>query len=474
LWFKHGLEFIIAFYGAILAGAIAVPLPKPRGGDWRLFESIVASSAPRAVLTAASQSNCIPSAIVQAYHLDILELECVDQNDGASYRDPGIGPKSTAFIQFTSGSTSSPKGVVISHANVLHNLEVVRDKLALTTNDIGVSWLPFHHDMGLINHVLQPLYSHIHNYHLSPLSFVARPSCWLEAMARYRGTISGGPNFAYELCCGKIPSGETFDLSRWRVAYCGSELVSPATVESFVTRFASSGFCTTAFYPCYGLAESTLFVCGTDRLHCERLDPSGRRYVRIGEFDSNSMALVDDQTLEIVDSEKRVGEVWLKSPSIGSGYYKDPRQTASAFFNRCSRGSEYFRTGDLGFTCEGGLYLVGRRNNRIKIRGQSIYGEDIEAQIARVGNAIGIARSAAFSIHGEDSELLVVLLEDEGQLGRDAARAATLEVDSLVCELFNVRPHAIKVVSKNVLPLTTSGKIRRSLCRERFLDGLYS
>jgi acyl-CoA synthetase (AMP-forming)/AMP-acid ligase II len=273
------------------------------------------------------------------------------------------------------------------------------------------------------------------------------------------------------LCLTKIPDAARFNLSSWRIAYCGSERVSGDTMTAFQESFSCAGFSSRAFFPCYGLAEATLFVCGT---HCCRSIslPSGTEsYVRVGELQKDSSIVVVEPISEHrIQADRVVGEIWMKSPSVAPGYYQDEDQTGSTFERTCAAGNGYLRTGDLGFTHDGGLYFVSRLKNLMKVRGRSFFAEDIETHVARVGAPIGIKRCVAFSIERNSGEAMIILMEGDENINSNAAIAT---VRSSMCDTFDLDPYAIKIAPKNSLPLTTSGKLQRSICRNQFIEGLY-
>jgi len=475
LWYPHGASFIESFYGSVLAGAIAVPFAKPRGSDYQALARAIVASGARTLLTVDALAKHLPTEFYKANNLTIVLTDAIDSANASSWRRPEITPESIAFIQFTSGSTSHPKGVVVTHSNVMHNSESIRRNLGLSRGDISVGWLPFYHDMGLIGHLIQPLYTGIHNYVISPLAFVSSPARWLDAMTRYKGTISGGPNFAYDLCCSKVLLTDDVDLSAWRVAYCGSETISVKTVTAFTEKFSKVGFRKAAFHACYGLAESTLFVCGTSEWRPQSLPGSSRTYCRIGDRESaHGVVLVDPLTGSAVEGDMIVGEIWTRSKSVALGYFAEPRMTLEVFCNLFEGRKGYLRTGDLGFYCEGGLYFVGRQKNLLKIRGKSLYAEDIELHVCELARQLGIGRCAALSVTIEVEEATVLLLEHDGKSPMSKTRDSVSQVRSFVCSEFGFVPTTIRVVGKDVLPLTTSGKLRRNECIERFTSGEYN
>lgn len=480
LLYPHGPDFIVAFLGAILAGAWPMPLTRPRGQDWSTLFHTLAVSGATTILALSTARKLIPESLL---HASGAQLLCTDASelsgDVRSWQRPDVQPDDIAFIQYTSGSTSHPRGVVVTHANVLHNSERIRQSFGCSAEEICVTWLPFHHDMGLIGHVIQPLYAGMPNYFLAPVDFLSSPLRWPAAISRYRGTISGAPNFAYALCADRATHArekkettklESLDLSTWRLAYCGSERIVPAVLQRFAHRFRDASFDEDAFFPCYGMAESTLYVCGSYGVSCS----GDERYPGVGN-------VVEDNSIVIVDSEKCIpvpdgttGEVWLKSASVSPGYFNEPDVTRDTFHQRLHDSPGYMRTGDLGYVSNGTLHIVGRLKNVIKRRGRSFHAEDIEARVESELSVRGVRRCAAFSIDGEEEEKLVLLLEHDGITSTSLMEAVSKDVMTLVCDAFGIVPDVVRTVPKRSLPLTTSGKLQRGVCRDRFLRSMQS
>ena len=479
LLYPHGPEFIFALYGAILAGAVPVPLCKPRGVDWSGLNNIIRASRSSVLLTTSNRSRTMPEDWVEEMSLQVL---CSDQlNDLSSrWRRPALAPPDLAFIQFTSGSTMTPRGVAISHGNILGNLALIAREFRCMEGESAVSWLPFHHDMGLVGHVLQPLFSGIHNYFLAPVEFVARPVRWLSAISRYRASISGGPTFAYHLCSNRISPEEraNLDLRCWRQAYCGSERISADVLRRFGETFAENGFSSDALYPCYGMAESTLFACGRRGVVECRSPDSGLSYVSVGRTDSADIVIAEPETgVRVADGA--MGEIWVRSTSVASSYFDNPKETERVFDAHSEKGEGgYLRTGDLGFSRDGELYFTGRLKNLIKRRGCSFHAEDIEDHVLRLMSAIGgIVRCAAFDAPdraGEGEEQLVILLEHDGVSNEERVRAHARSARAWVLKSLGILPGRVLLARKETLPLTTSGKLRREMCRRLYLEGYYS
>src|SRR5690554_1457660 len=375
-----GQDFPVAFWAAILAGACPVPLARPRGRDWSVIERIRKRSGAETILGSASLLRLLPASLLASLrilsHDDWLRFATAhperlsgSTSQCAASRRLQAGAYDTALLQFTSGSTGRPKGVMLTHANVLANLRRISDHFACQDHDIGLCWLPLHHDMGLIGHVLQPVFAGIHNYFMAPVHFLGRPLRWLEAISEVGATISGAPCFAYALCADALaaePAVE-LDLRRWRVAYCGAEKISATVLREFHQRCAPAGLKSSALYPCYGLAESTLFVTGRHSIKLALAPPVKRRrnipeapeLVSVGAVDK-SLRVVDPVSGRECD-ESEAGEIWLSSPSVAAGYYND-RHTSADCFEQHLPGvaGRFLRTGDIGMVVDGELYLIGR------------------------------------------------------------------------------------------------------------------
>lgn len=470
LYYPHGPAFVIAFWGVVLAGAIPVPLTRghrsgrsPASG---LPLEMLTRSGAVVVLTVVGRA----AAVASESGLPAIATDSMDVRDGC-WTQPDPEPRQPAFIQYTSGSTSSPRGVTITHGNILHNSSVIRGAFGIRADDVGVSWLPFHHDMGLIGHVIQPLYSGIRNVFLAPSTFAARPLRWLEAIALHGGTISGGPDAAFARCCARIgDSGIAgLDLSRWRLAYCGSEPVRPTILQRFAERFRQAGFDGHALYPCYGLAECTLFVSGR---HGLRTAASGARQVpSMGSSAMDTRLSVVDPQTGVPLPEGAAGEVCIRSPSVAAGYHADATATARRF-GRPEK-DRVFRTGDLGFLHNGELYITGRSDNRFQYHGRNLSAEDLEAVVMQSSRRHGITRCAAFVIRPEPpdgDQRIVIVLEHDGITHRGEAEAFRAEVPGIVCEATGVLPDDVVLWPRGGIPVTTSGKVRRNHCRNRYLS----
>ncbi|HSK81412.1 MAG TPA: fatty acyl-AMP ligase, partial [Thermoanaerobaculia bacterium] len=390
LLFPPGADFVASFFGCLYAGAVAVPAlpPRPRGADPRL-QAICRDARPRVALTTAEKLPALERAAAEIPELKAALRMAPATEGAADWRRADLGPEALAFLQYTSGSTSSPKGVMVSHGNLVHNEELIRRTFEQSSGSVVLGWLPLYHDMGLIGTVLQPLYTGAVSYLMTPGAFLQRPARWLEAISRYRATTSGGPNFAYELCVRKVGEAEreSLDLSSWQVAFNGAEPVRAGTLRRFAEAFAPCGFRATAFRPCYGLAEATLLVSGgrpegeprvraLDAEALERHDVVEGDAARSRELVGCGAAM---QEVLAVDPESGdpcppggVGEIWVAGPSVARGYWERPEETATTFGARLADGTgPFLRTGDLGFVSGGELFLTGRLKDLIILRGRN-------------------------------------------------------------------------------------------------------
>jgi amino acid adenylation domain-containing protein/non-ribosomal peptide synthase protein (TIGR01720 family) len=502
LLFPPGPDFAASFSGCLYAGAIAVPAPPPRrrGGDPRL-RAICHDARPRVVLASANQLPAIERAAAEIPDLSAA-LRMAPTTAGApGWRRPELGEEALAFLQYTSGSTSSPKGVMVSHGNLLDNEERIRRAFAQSPESVVLGWLPLYHDMGLIGTMLQPLYSGAVSYLMPAGAFLQRPARWLEAISRYRATTSGGPNFAYDLCVRKVREEEKegLDLSSWQVAFNGAEPVRAGTLRRFADTFAPCGFRSAAFRPCYGLAEATLLVSGgrdggEPRVGAFAAEALARHEVASAgpEEAARSRELVSCgaamQTVLAVDPESgnpclpgRVGEIWVASPSVAQGYWERPQETAATFGASLADGAgPFLRTGDLGFVSEGEVFLTGRLKDLIILRGRNHYPQDLERTAEESHADLRPGGGAAFALEagGEEGEERLVIVHEVARhaaAGLDAGRSEAIAaaVRAAVAEEHEVSVSEVVLIRPETLPRTSSGKVRRSACRELYLeDGL--
>nr|VFK20028.1 MAG: amino acid adenylation domain-containing protein [Candidatus Kentron sp. LFY] len=494
LLYPAGLEFIAAFFGCLYAGVVAVPTYPPRRNrpDPR-FQAIAADAQASAVLTTTeilSEQDSRLTETPELRNLHWLATDDLAMETASSWQMPDINGDTLAFLQYTSGSTGSPKGVMVSHGNVLYNAEMFRQTFGHTENTIGVGWLPLFHDMGLIGYVFQPLYAGFSVVLMSPLAFLQRPFRWLQAISRYRATSCAGPNFAYDLCVEKTTPEQRaeLDLSCWETAGNGAEPIRAETLERFAKTFAPCGFHREAFYPCYGMAETTLIVSGglKDKppivyeasLEQDRIVGASRltrKFVGCGRtaWLDQEVIITDPETF-IQYPDRQVGEIWVSGKHVAPGYWNRPEETQQTFETYLADTNEgpFLRTGDLGFMKDGELFVTGRLKDLIIIHGQNHYPQDIELTVEKSHPALVAGGGAAFSIDREGEERLVIFQE----IQRTYLRKLDTEqvfgaIRQAILDQHEVAVHAIALLKPGRLPRTSSGKVQRHACRERFLAG---
>jgi acyl transferase domain-containing protein/acyl-CoA synthetase (AMP-forming)/AMP-acid ligase II/acyl carrier protein len=499
-----GLDFIASFFGCLYAGAIAIPVHPPmREHLLPRVESIIADVQPGYALTTSEIEPKIKPAIDglpggQALRWTLTDGDAAGSE--ANWVPPQIDGESIAMLQYTSGSTSAPKGVVLTHGNLVHNLVTIAEAWGANPDMpyvTGVFWLPPYHDMGLIGGLLGTMYVGGHSILMPPTAFIKRPMRWLEAISRHRAMITAAPNFAFDLCVELSTPQEraALDLSNWSVALCGAEPVRTATLDGFAELFAPAGFRPEAFYPVYGLAEGTLLVSGGSDLpvpmlqHVDRVALGDNRVIDVAADNPNVATMVGcgkirgGQRVIIVDPETRlecagdqVGEIWVSGGSVAHGYWGAPELSAETFSATLADTGEgpFLRTGDLGFLHSGELFVTGRRKDLIIIRGTNHYPNDIELTVQDTNPALLRGRGAVFSIAPEPgaAEQLVVVQEvDPSRVSGEQADEAMQVIRAAVTQNHSVRTHAVVLVQPLQLPTTSSGKIQRSACKQQYLDG---
>jgi acyl transferase domain-containing protein/acyl-CoA synthetase (AMP-forming)/AMP-acid ligase II/acyl carrier protein len=497
-----GLDFIAGLFGCLYAGAVAVPVHPPvRDHLAPRVESIIADAQPAFALSNAEMRARIKTTVDGLVNGRPLRWSVTDEarDNDREWVSPDIDAGTVAMVQYTSGSTASPKGVVLTHGNLVHNLEAIRQtwKSGFDMAPNAVFWLPPYHDMGLIGGIFEAIYVGATCFLMPPNAFIKRPMRWLEAMSRHKAVITAAPNFAYDLCVELSTPEEraALDLSNWSTAMCGAEPVSSATLQGFADAFAPSGFRPEAFYPVYGMAEATLLVSGGSDSpvpvvrHIDRVALSERRIVEVAPECPSAATLVGcgrpqgGQEVIIVDPETRrpcgadeVGEIWVAGPSVAQGYWGRPERTEeafSAYLAETGRGP-FLRTGDLGFFRSGELFITGRRKDLIIIRGGNHYPEDIELTVQACHPALLRGRGAVFSVAPEPdvAEQLVVVQEvNHDQIAEAELTGIVDAIRTAITEHHEIQAHAVVLVEPLRIPTTSSGKIQRSRCRQQFLDG---
>lgn len=484
-----GINYAVAFYACLYSGVIAVPAYPPEGGPERYagrLHGILRDAAPRFILVETALRDVIEATLPAPDDVRIVAVDAIPLELAAGWRETRPAADAIAFLQYTSGSTSQPKGVCVSHGNLVANERAIEAAAGGTPDDVFVSWLPLYHDMGLIGGLLNPLFTGFTGVLMSPRNFLERPRRWLEAIDRHGGTMSGGPDFAYSLCADRI-SDETIgrlDLSRWRFAFSGSEFVRRATLQKFGDRFARAGLNRRALTACYGLAEATLLVAadditentisytldtaelaagritiaseGTDLVACGRTD--AYHAIRIMRVDGSAAAEADE-----------VGEIWVSGPSVAPGYWNNLEATRQAFVER--DGARWLRTGDVGFIRDSALVVAGRLKDLLIVRGQNVYPTDVEQAVEAEVESVRAGRVAAFPVERDGREAIGVAAEfSRAVLRRSDPEALAQAIGEAVLRQAQEYPAVIVLLNPQAMPLTTSGKLQRSACAARLAD----
>ncbi len=497
LLYPPGLDFICGFFGCLYGGCVAVPAyPPRRNRNMNRISAISDDAQAAAAFTVFDVLDRMDGTLDEAPTLRSLEWIATDTLDdklASQWEVPQRTKDSVAVLQYTSGSTGQPKGVVLSHGNLTHNTSLIAHAFRCTPESRGLSWLPTYHDMGLVGGVLNAMFAGCPCILMSPMSFLQKPVRWLRGISRYGVTISGGPNFAYDLCVQKVTDDqiEGLDLSRWEVAFNGAEPVRTETLKRFTERFGPVGFRHQAHYPCYGMAETTLIVTGcvqteepvVAHFHGKALDD--HRIVPVPEHHQDARALVGcgrilpEEEVVIVDTmryvrlpEDRVGEIWISSDSVGQGYWKKLELTDQTFRAKLtnSPGGPYLRSGDLGFLHDGELFVTGRVKDLIIIRGVNRYPQDIELTVEKSSNQLQAGAVGAFAVDVDGRERLVIVAEVERKRRPDWSDVIAKIRKDVTAE-HELPPDGIVLVRFGSIPKTSSGKIQRHACRSDFVAG---
>jgi acyl-CoA synthetase (AMP-forming)/AMP-acid ligase II len=517
LMFEPGLNYVKAFLACLYAGMIAIPCYPPRSPmQVKQITGIIKNAGPKLIMMDTKVYHhvkkfhalqffakglfirdylCLPLKPCRDLAFALTPwLICKDEEGRSKHRtdERAMTLHDVAFLQYTSGSTGFPKGVVVSHKQLISNIELIYDQFRMNDQSRGVIWLPPYHDMGLIGGILAPIYGGYPVFLMSPLQFLKSPYAWLRAVSDFRATISGGPNFAYDLAIKRLKPAQkkSLDLSSWKLAFTGAEPIKWSTMKAFSQAFEDCGFDFQAFYPCYGLAESTLFVTGKvfeeepqalsyriDESNPKRVivnhevtdSPGFKTLVSAGTINPNvAVKIVDDQSgLEMEDSQ--VGEIWLRGDSIGAGYWQQPELNDRQFGQKLQgQQGDFLKSGDLGFLHKGQLYISGRLKDLIILDGKNIYPQDIEGAVEQHVQGVRLGSTAAVSVDEDGQEKIIYLVEiykDKIQSTiRDDIRLAIHRVERIpVAKIVLLAPQS--------LPKTTSGKIRRNLAKDMYIKG---
>lgn len=515
-----GLGYTKAFLACQLAGAVAIPayLPDPKRLNRSLprLSLMVRDANARFVITTGALKPLLAPIAVQrsvlgalssipvanrllgapVQKLSILSLPESAASLAPRWKQPNTQGESLAFLQYTSGSTNDPRGVALTHANLLANLHAIESTFGVDRSFRCVTWLPPYHDMGLIGAILAPLYIGLRCDMMSPLTFLQRPSFWLETISRIEEKVaSGGPNFAYELCVRRVreEQRQKLDLSRWEVAFCGAEPIRTQTLERFAAAFAPSGFSAGSFLPSYGLAESTLLVTGRKLAHdaapvfharrhsvelgcAERAAPgetSGTSWMSCGPVIAEHDVRILDPEHRTARGPREVGEIWVSGPSVAVGYWNHADKTRQTFQGLTADGEgPFLRTGDLGFLDEDGrLFVTGRIKDLIIVGGRKHYPQDIEATLQKVDPCLRTGCGAAFAVPGAHGEELVLVQEVTSSRSPEDVRALLLRICEEVSSAHEVAPAEVVLIRERTIPKTSSGKLQRSATRSQYLSG---
>ena len=499
LLFDSGIDYIVAFFGCAYAGVIAVPAypPMQHRQRWRRLEGVADDAGASAILATRGGLDQMAgwldgTPVMQG--LQRIALDEVDEQLADAWTPVAVDGRVLAYLQYTSGSTGQPKGVMVTHANLLHNQRAMVEGFGIPREAAYVTWLPIFHDMGLIGTILQPFYLGSACFLMSPFAFVKRPTMWLDAISRYRALVSWAPNFAYDLCAMRVSAEEKarLDLTCWRVAANAAEPVRADTFDRFARAFAECGLAPSAMSPSYGLAEGTLLVSATPAgmpAVTATLDAAafgeGRVRAAADEREQVTVAssgrVIGGQTVRIVDPETceetapdRVGEIWVKGDSVARGYWQKPAETARTFANVCTTDGEgpFLRTGDLGFLLDGELFVSGRLKDIIIVRGQNYYPQDLEYSAFTAHHSLRPGNAIAFGFEQEGEERVAIV--QEVRKGVSAGAVTDQAIDTIRRQLLLEHGLAVSVVAliePDYLPKTSSGKIQRRLCRRQLEAG---
>jgi acyl-CoA synthetase (AMP-forming)/AMP-acid ligase II len=470
LIYPPGLSFIAGFFGCVYAGVLAVPVMPPqggrsaRGGD--RLAAIIADSDARCLLTSSDLRERLLETVDP--RLARIITDSIPYGSAAAWRESDVDGDAIAFLQYTSGSTAQPRGVMVSHANLLHNLGVAFRLGGGGADTVSVSWLPVTHDMGLIEGVLQPAFSGCPAYLMSPAAFLQRPVRWLRAISTYRATRTGGPNFAYDIAASRVCAADRMglDLRAWRIAYNGAEPVRHDTMASFTAAYAPNGFRADAFRPCYGLAESTLLVTAGQWTG----DSPGSGGVSCGQpADGMTVRIVDPVTRTVCADDEQ-GEIQVAGPSVARGYWNRPLESSHVFATEDGR--RWLTTGDLGSLHDGELQVTGRIKDLLIVRGAKHFPQDLERTAERRHPAVRLGGVAAVAVgsHVRGDRIALIAEIDPRELAESDRDHLMGDLRQAIAEAHGIQLYGVALVPPGTVPKTTSGKLQRFLCRDAWMN----
>ena len=502
LLYPQGLEVIAAFCGCLYAGVIAIPVPPPESGRLKRtlprLRSIVKDANATIALTTASIFELIETVkdeFPEFEQMRWINTAQIDLNLAQQWSDPEVHPDQLAYLQYTSGSTSTPKGVMLTHYNLMYHCSYLKQACGYDSESVSVTWMPYFHDYGLVEGMMVPLYNGHPCYVMSPFAFIKRPLNWLRNITQYQGTHSQAPNFAYDLCIRRIKPKQIaeLELSSWQAAGNAAEPINPQVMAKFVETFSPCGFKWETFAPSYGLAENTLLATTKPKatkpvfLAVETAAMEQNRVVVANYEETAGIRIVAgcgkkvcDTDIAIVDPEKmilcaedEVGEIWIKDPSVAQGYWQRPEVTKATFcaYLQDTKEGPFLRTGDLGFIHEGELFITGRIKDLIIVRGTNHYPQDIEWSVQELHPALRADYGAAFSIEDKGQERLVVVQEVERRSGEIDTDSIIADIRQEIAEQHEIQVYGVVLAKPGNILKTASGKIQRRACRDKFISG---
>jgi acyl-CoA synthetase (AMP-forming)/AMP-acid ligase II len=499
LLYPSGLEYVAAVFGCFYAGVVAVPAYPPRlDQSLTRVQTILQDTQAMTVLTTSAIFSSLHHTFASDPWDNVQDLRWIETDTidtvGAQDRDKPLPlrPEMLALLQYTSGSTGSPKGVMFTHDHLMQSAALTQAAATLTPQDRAVFWTPPYHNLGLVGSILQALYTGFPTTLMAPETFLQQPLRWLQVLSSWQATVSGAPNFAYDLCVKKATQDDikTLNLSHWAIAFVSGEPVRAETLERFAATFAPCGFRPEALYPCYGMTEATLLVSASRRLIKSRVRTFEREALEAGRVVETTGQRVADrplvncgsvqprQEIVIVDPQTltpcppdTIGEIWFRGPNIAGGYWGKTEETIEMFQAFLANGGDgpFFRTGDLGFCVENELYLTGRIKDLIIIRGRNLYPQDIELVVEKSHPLLRPGGCAAFTVEGPTSEQLVVVQEVVSHADDAVMQEAMQSIFRTVPSEFDVEVTAIALVDTGTIPRTVMGKMQRHTCRRLFL-----